>query len=86
MLFRFSIHNVEKKLLEFLVRSAATQRLHDVKLQIAAETWTQFTVTGETKFVAALAEMQVGHRPDKAEALFAVRNLIVGCRAVCSKF
>src|SRR5207244_13402732 len=86
MLLRFSINNISKELLKLFITRARSQRFHDIELQITAEARAQFTVTRETKFIAALAEMQICHRPDKANALFPAWDLIVGGRTVLSEF
>src|SRR6266540_721998 len=86
VLSRFAFDNVEKELLQLLIARTGPQRFHDVKLQIASQARTQFPVAGETKFVAALAEMQVGHRSDKTDPLFAARDLVVSGWPVCSEF
>src|SRR4051794_36033805 len=65
VLLRLSIDHVEKKLLELFVARARPQRFHDVKLQVAAETWTQFPIAREPQLVTALAEMHVRHRTDE---------------------
>src|SRR5437660_12671493 len=86
VLLRFSIDHVEKELLELFITRAGPQRSHNVELQIAAQTRTQLSVTGKAKFVAVLAEMQVRHRSDKPDPLFATGDLIVSGWTVCSKF
>ena len=86
VLLRFSIDHVEKELLKLFITRAGPQRSHDVELQVASQARTQFPVAGEAEFIAVLAEMQIGHRPDKPNPLFASRDLIVSGRAVCSKF
>src|SRR5207249_7108057 len=85
VLLRFSIHNIEEELLKVLIACPSPKRFHDVELQIAAETGTQFAVACETKLVAAFAEMKVGHCSDKADSLPASRNLVVRGGTVCSK-
>src|SRR5437773_11917085 len=64
-----SIDNAEKELLELFISCAGPQRFHDVELQIAAKTWTQFSITGKAKLITAVAEMQVRHRTDETDAL-----------------
>jgi hypothetical protein len=86
VLCRFALDYIEKELPQLRITRAGPQRFHDVELQIAAETWTQFPVTCEAKFVAAFAEMQVCHRPDEANALFPTGNLVVRGRTVRPKF
>ena len=81
-----AFNNVEKELLELFITRAGPQRFHNVELQIAAQTRTQLSVTGKAKFVAVFAEMQVSHRSDKPNALFASWDLIVSGWPVCSKF
>src|SRR5437773_2386410 len=86
VLLRFSIDHIEKELLKLFITRAGTHWSHDVELQIAAQTRTQLSVTGKAKFVAVFAEMQVSHRSDKPDPLFATGDLIVSGWAVCSKF
>ena|SRR5438034_5045379 len=86
VLLRFSIDHIEKELLKLFITRAGPQRFHNVELQIAAQTRTQLSVTGKAKFVAVFAEMQVSHRSDKPNALFASWDLIVSGWTVCSKF
>ena len=86
VLLRFSIDHIEKELLKLFITRASPHRFHDVELQIAPQAGTQFPIACESQFVAVFAEMQVSHRSDKPNALFAVGNLIIGRRAVCSKF
>ena len=86
MLSRFAFNNVEKELPKLLITRAGPQRFHDVELQIASQTWTQFPVAGETKFIAVLAEMQIGHRSDKTDPLFAARDLVISGWTVCLEF
>ena len=86
MLLRFSIDDVEKELPKLLIARAGAQRFHNVELQIAAETWAQFPVTREPKFIAVFAEMKIRHRADKADPLFTSRNLVVSGRTIGSKF
>jgi len=62
---RLSIDHVKKKLLELFIARARPQRSHDVKLQIAAKTWAQLSITREPQLVAVLAEMHVRHRTDE---------------------
>src|SRR4030095_9200640 len=85
VLFRLSIYNVEKELPELLISRACTQRLHNIKLEIAPETGTQFTIAGQAQLVAAFAKMQVRHRADKADALLSAGYLIISGRAIGSK-
>src|SRR5262245_6405542 len=82
---RLSIDHIEKKLLELFIARAGPQRFHDVKLQIAAKTWTQLSITREPQLVAVLAEMHVRHRTDETYALCASRNLIVSGWTIRSK-
>src|SRR6476620_9422692 len=86
VLLRFSIDHIEKELLKLLITRASPQRFHDVELQIAPQAGTQFPVAGKPQFVAAFTEMQIGHRSYKTDLLFAVGNLIISRRPVCSKF
>src|SRR5262249_24954522 len=85
MLLRFSIDHVEEKLAQFIVVRPSPQRLHDVELEITAETRAQFSVASETKFIAAFAEVQVRHPPDKTNTLLASRYLIVRRGTICPK-
>src|SRR5882672_12261596 len=80
-----SVDHVEKKLLELFIARARPQRFHDVKLQIAAKTWAQLSITREPQLVAVLAEMHVRHCTDEAYALRASRNLIVSGWTIRSK-
>src|SRR6266566_3480123 len=82
---RLSVDHVEKKLLELFIAGARPQRSHDVKLQIAAKTWAQLSITREPQLVAVLAEMHVRHRTDETYALRASRNLIVNGWTIRSK-
>ena len=82
MLLRFSLDNIEEELAQLLIARPSPQRLHDVELEITSEAGSQFPVTGETEFVTALAEMQVSHRPDEADALGAAWDLIVAGRPI----
>src|SRR5579885_2440912 len=86
VLLRFPSDYIEKELLELVVSRAGAQRFHDIKLERAAETRAQFAVAGQPQFVAALAEMQVGHRADKTDPLAPARDLIVNSGAVGPKF
>ncbi len=86
VLLRFALDNVEKELLKLLIARASPQRFHDVELQIAAKTWAQLPIARQAKFVAAFAEMQIRHRPDKANALSAPGNLIIGSRTIRAEF
>ena len=85
VLLRFSIDHIEEELLELLIAGSGPKRFHDVELQIAAKAWTQLAVARETKFVAALAEMEVGHCSDKANSLPAFRDLVISGWAVRPK-
>src|SRR3954454_325294 len=85
VLLRLSIDHVEKSLLELFIARARPQRIHDVKLQIAAETWAQLSVARESQFVAVLAEMHVRHRTDETYALAASRNLVVTGWTICAE-
>src|SRR4030095_13546827 len=85
MLLRFSLDDIEKELAQLLVARPGPQGLHDVELEITSEAGSQFSVTGETEFVTALTEMQIGHRADEADALGAARDLIIGGRAVSAE-
>src|SRR4030095_6266378 len=82
MLLRFSLDDIEKELAQLLIARSSPQGLHDVELEITSEAGSQFPVTGETEFVTALAEMQVCHRPDEADALGAAWDLIIAGRAI----
>ena len=82
MLLRFSLDDIEEELAQLLIARPSPQRLHDVELEITSEAGSQFPVTGETEFVTALAEMQVSHRPDEADALGAAWDLIIAGRAI----
>src|SRR5207247_2800883 len=86
VLCRFALDDIEKELPQLRITRAGPQWFHDVELQVTAETWTQFSVTCEAKFVAAFAEMQVCHRSDEANALFPTGNLVVRGRTVRPKF
>ena len=86
VLLRFVLDNVEKELLKLPIARASPQRFHDVELQIAAKTRAQLPIARQAKFVAAFAEMQIRHRPDKANALSAPGNLIIGGRTIRAKF
>jgi hypothetical protein len=82
---RLSFDHAEKKLLELFVARTRPQRSHDVKLQIAAKTWAQLSITREPQLVAVLAEMHVRHRTDETYALSASRNLIVSSWTIRAK-
>ena len=82
---RLSLDYVEKKLLELFIARAGPQRPDDVKLQIAAKTRAQLSITREPQLVAVLAEMHVRHRTDESYALCASRNLIVSGWTIASK-
>src|SRR2546430_387024 len=86
MLLGFAIDHVEEKLAQFRVARAGPEWFHDVELQITPETRPQFSVAGEAQLVAALAEMQVRHRSDKADALPAAGNLIISGWSIRAKF
>ena len=86
VLLRFSIDHIEKELLKLFITRASPHRFHDVELQIAAQTRTQLSVAGKSEFVAVFTEMQVRHRSDKPDPLFATGDLIVSGWTVCSKF
>jgi hypothetical protein len=86
VLGRFALDDIEKELPQLRITRAGPQRFHDVELKVAAETWTQFPVACEAKFVAALAEMQVCHRSDEANALFPTGDLVVRGWTVRPKF
>src|SRR4030095_4947748 len=81
-LLRFPLDDVKKELAQLLVARPSPQRLHDVELKITAEAGPQFSIAGQAELVAALAEMQIGHRTDEADALPAARDLIIAGRAV----
>ena len=83
---RLSFDHVQKELLELFITRAGPERFHDVEFEVAAETRTQFPITGKAKFVTILAEMPVRHRADEADALWASRNLVVSGRTISSKF
>src|SRR4030095_11478638 len=85
VLLRLSIDNVQEELFQLSVAGTGPQRFHNIELQIAAEAWTQFAVARETKLVAALTEMQVGHCPDKADPLLPSGDQVIRSRAVCAK-
>ena len=72
----FALDDIKKELPQLRITRAGPQRFHNVELEVAAETWTQFPVACQAKFVAAFAEMQVCHRPDEADALFPTGNLV----------
>src|SRR6266513_5403361 len=82
---RLSVDHVEKKLLELFIARARPQRFHDIKLQIAAKTWAQLSITREPQLVAVLAEMHVRHCTDETYALRASRNLIISGWTIRSK-
>src|SRR4029077_16106912 len=82
VLLRFSLNYFKEKLPELLIARAGTQRLHDVELEVAAETWPNFTIASQAKFVTAFTKMQIGHRADESYALVPSRNLIVSGGAV----
>ncbi len=83
VLLGFAIDHVGKKLAQLVIARARPQRFHDVELKITSETGTQFSVASETEFVATLAEMEIRHRANKSDALFASRNLIISRGAIC---
>src|SRR6516162_1197689 len=82
---RLSVDHIEKNLLELFITRAGPQWSHDVKLQIAAKTWAQLSITREPQLVAVLAEMHVRHCTDETYALCASRNLVVSGRTIRSK-
>src|SRR5206468_12569033 len=82
---RLSVDHIEKKLFELFIARARPQRFHDIKLQIAAKTWAQLSITREPQLVAVLAEMHVRHCTDETYALCASRNLIVSGWTIRSK-
>src|SRR5205823_14189986 len=57
VLLRFSIDNVQEKLFEFLITRAGSKWFHNIKLEITAETRTQFSIARKTKFIAALTKV-----------------------------
>ena len=83
VLLGFAIDHIDKKLAQFVIACACAQRFHDVELEITAETGPQLAVAGETQLVAALAEMEVRHRANKPDPLFASVNLIISRRTIC---
>jgi hypothetical protein len=86
MLLGFSFNDIQKELLKLFITCPRSQRFHDIELQIAAEARAQFTVARKTKFIAALAEMQICHRSDKAYPLSPAWDLIVGGWTIRSEF
>src|SRR6476660_929141 len=74
---RLAFDQVEKKLLELFIARARPQRSHDVKLQIAANTWGSCSIARDSQLVAVVAERHVCHRTDETYALGASRNLVV---------
>jgi hypothetical protein len=86
MFSRFSFDHAEKELLELVITRAGTQWPHDIELQIAAKTRSQFPIARKSQFIAGLAEMQICHRTDETDTLRTARNLIVRGRTICSKF
>jgi len=85
VLQRFSIDDVDKELPQLVIACARAQWFHDVELERASQTRTQFAVASEAQLVAALAEVQIGHRADKSNALGAPGNLVIGRGTVCAK-
>src|SRR5437016_13503525 len=86
VLLRFALDNVEKELLKLPIARASPQRFHDVELQIAAKTRAQLPIARPAKLVAAFAEMQIRHRPDKTNAFSAPGNLIIGSWRIRATF
>src|SRR5438034_11702992 len=86
VLLGFALDNVEKELLKLPIARASPQRLHDIELQIAGKTRAQLPIARQAKFGAAFAEMQIRHRPGKANELSTPRNAIIGSRTLRAKF
>src|SRR5205807_6465184 len=85
VLLGFAVDHVEEEAFQIFIRRAGAQNLHDVELEITPKTRPKLSVAGQAQFVAALAEMQVGQRPDESDALLASGDLVVGRRAVSAK-
>src|SRR4051812_13915792 len=71
MLLRFPIDHIQEELAQLRIRRTSPERTQDIELERAAETRTQFSIAGESKLVAALTEMKIGHCTDETDALFA---------------
>jgi hypothetical protein len=69
VLFGFAFDHLAEKLAQLLVACPFAHRRFDIEFEMAAQTGSQFFFTGETQFVAALAEGQVRHRPDETDPL-----------------
>src|ERR1043166_6027991 len=77
MLLGFSFDDVEEEPFQFRVRRSGAHHLHDVELEITSETRPELSVAGQPQLVAALAKMQIAHRPDKPDPLIAPRNPVI---------
>src|SRR4051812_27610399 len=85
VLLGFPLDNIKEETRQLFIARPGAQRLHNVELQITAETRPQFPITGQAQLVAALAEVKVRHRADETDALLPAGNLVVTRRAVRAK-
>jgi hypothetical protein len=85
VLLRLAIDHIDEKPAQLVIARARAQRFHDIELEITAETRPQFSIASQAKFVAAFAKVEVRHRPDESDPLFAAGDLVIGRRAICSK-
>src|ERR1700722_9302054 len=86
MPFRFTFDHFTEEPAKLLIAGALTHRYLDIEFEMAAETGPQFSITGEPQLVAALAEVQVGHRSDEPDSLPGIRKPKVGRRPVGLEF
>ena len=72
----------EEKVFERFVIAAIAEDLAEVEFEVAAEAGAELAIRSEAEFVAALAEVEVGHGSDKTDELVAAGDFIVAGGAV----
>ena len=74
MLFWLAFDHFAEEPAQMLIPRALPHRRLDIEFEMAAKTGSQFSLTGEPQLVAALAEVQVGHRSDETDSLPRIRE------------